>query len=96
MAAENRSICVALERPADRICLLASRSRGMDDRCLLHQLGVHQGLCISAIQSNREFYPEDAGGSIPADASLRVLVQPTLVPVAAVDNSRYTECPAIS
>ncbi|XP_045023231.1 integrase/recombinase xerD homolog [Daphnia magna] len=68
----------------------------MDDRCLLSQLEVHQRLCVPSIQSNRELYPENETGSIPADASLPVLAQPTLVPVAAGDNSRYPEGTALS
>ena len=59
LAPEYRSIRVALERPVAGIGLLASRSIGMDDRCLLTQLEVHQGLCVPSIQSNRELYPED-------------------------------------
>ncbi|KAI9550957.1 hypothetical protein GHT06_005341 [Daphnia sinensis] len=67
----------------------------MDDRCILTQLEVHQGIRIPAIQSDRELHPEDAPGTGPVDASLPVLAQPTLVSVASGDDSRYTEDPSV-
>jgi Phage integrase family len=95
LAPENRSICVALERPVAGICMLAPRPSGMDDRCLLTQLEVHQGLCVPTIQSYRELHPEDAPRPGPVDASLPVLAQPTLVSATAGDDSRYTEDPSV-
>lgn len=84
-----------MERSVAGVCLLAPRSSGMDDRCLLSQLEVHQGICIPAFQPDRALHPEDAPRSGPVDASLPVLAQPTLVPVALRDDSRCTEDPAV-
>ncbi len=95
LAPENRSICVAVERPVAGVCLLAPRSSGMDDRCLLIELEVHQGICIPTIQSDRALHPEDVPRSGPVDASLPVLAQPTLVFVAPGDDSRCTEDPSV-
>lgn len=95
-SARSRHICKSPKFPDSSLCIMATRSYGLENRCLLNSMEEPKSLCISPIQPNICSASESIKGRSSSNTDNSALENTTMVSTSSSFVVRKPNSPSIS